>query len=176
MQTFTGRQFWPIDPRPDEVHIEDIAHALSNTCRYAGHCKRFYSVAEHSVLVSRAVGEEDALWGLLHDASEAYLADVVKPAKRFIPGYVEAEARLMKAICERFKLPLECPERVKACDEAILGDELAAVMGPEPKSWMLERYPLGVKIECWDPEEAKARFLERYVILNTRREWRPDVR
>ena len=61
MQTYTGRQFWPIDPRANEVHIEDIAHALSMMCRYNGHCRTFYSVAEHSVLVSQHVPPEHAL-------------------------------------------------------------------------------------------------------------------
>jgi hypothetical protein len=71
MQTFTGRRFWPLDPRGEDVLIEDIAHALSLLTRYGGHCTRFYSVAEHSVLLARAATPENALWLLLHDASEA---------------------------------------------------------------------------------------------------------
>ena len=71
IQTYTGRQFWPLDPRVDEIHIEDIAHSLSMRCCYGGHLTDFYSVAEHSVLVSLHVPQEFALWGLLHDAAEA---------------------------------------------------------------------------------------------------------
>src|SRR4051812_30250690 len=79
MQTFTGRQFWPVDPRADEIAIEDIARALAMTCRFGGHVRFHYSVAQHSFLVSLVCSPEHALWGLLHDASEAYLGDVVWP-------------------------------------------------------------------------------------------------
>jgi hypothetical protein len=91
IQTYSGRQFWPLDPRVEDVHLEDIAHALSNVCRYTGHVREFYSVAEHSVHVSWSCEPEDALWGLLHDASEAYLADMARPVKQNMPVYVAAE-------------------------------------------------------------------------------------
>src|SRR5690606_29748913 len=93
MQTFTGRRFWPLDPRPDEICIEDIAHALSMQCRYAGHCLSFYSVAEHSVLLSQHVAEPFRRWALLHDASEAYLVDVPRPIKGDLSNYRAVEAR-----------------------------------------------------------------------------------
>ena len=76
LQTYTGIQFWPLDPRPEEIDIQDIAHALSLLCRFNGHCQRFYSVAEHSVHVSTILAPEFGLWGLLHDAAEAYLSDI----------------------------------------------------------------------------------------------------
>ena len=76
IQTYTGRQFWPLDPRIEDIDIHDIAHALSHQCRYSGHCLRFYSVAEHSVLLSHHVAGEHMLWALLHDAWEAYLAAI----------------------------------------------------------------------------------------------------
>lgn len=162
MQTFSGRQFWPIDPRANEVDIEDVAHALSLMCRYNGHCSRFYSVAEHSVLVSRAVPPEDALWGLLHDASEAYIADIVRPAKRFIAGYKPVEARIMAAVCERFGLPVEQPDSVSRADSAILADEAAQIMGPHPVPWDLPNAPLGVAVIGLSPAEAEANFLSEY--------------
>lgn len=68
IQTFTGRQFWPLDPQPDHIDIADIAHALAHDCRFGGHCRRFYSVAEHSVLLSRAVAPEFRLAALMHDS------------------------------------------------------------------------------------------------------------
>jgi hypothetical protein len=68
--TFSDVRFWPLLPNPDDIRIEDIAHALSNQCRFAGHAREFYSVAEHCVRVSQLCRPEEALWGLLHDASE----------------------------------------------------------------------------------------------------------
>src|ERR1039457_118422 len=80
--TFSGLRFWPLDPNPEKILIDDIAHALAHQCRFGGHASRFYSVAEHSVHVSRLCPPEDALWGLLHDASEAYLVDLPRPLKQ----------------------------------------------------------------------------------------------
>lgn len=163
MQTYTGRMFWPIDPRHQEIHIHDIAHALSMMCRYNGHCKRFYSVAEHSVLVSQNVSPENALWGLLHDAPEAYLADIVKPAKPYIAGYKEAERRIMDEVCIKFGLPGDEPPDVKYADTAILADELEQVMGTAPHDWNLPYDALGVVINCLSPEAAKQLFLHRFL-------------
>lgn len=162
MQTYTGRQFWPIDPRPKEIEIEDIAHALSMMCRYNGHCRTFYSVAEHSVIVSEHVPKEHALWALLHDASEAYIADIVRPAKRFIAGYHEAETRIMNAVCERFGLQPTMPSEVKRVDNAILADESAALLGPVPADWGLREPPLGVDIIGFSPWDAETLFINRF--------------
>jgi hypothetical protein len=162
MQTISGGQFWPIDPRPEDVRIEDIAHALSMMCRFGGHCTRFYSVAEHSVLVSRAVPAEHALWGLLHDAPEAYVADIVRPAKRFISGYREVEDRIMLAICQAFGLATEMPPDVKRADNAVLADEAGQIMGPAPAVWTLPEPPSGAIIVGLSPNDAKAAFLARF--------------
>lgn len=165
MQTISGRQFWPIDPRPEDVFIEDIAHALSMMCRYNGHCRTFYSVAEHSVLVSRALPDDLALWGLLHDASEAYIADIVRPAKRFIAGYCEVEDRIMNAVCERFGLSPTMPAEVKRVDNAILADEQRCIMATPPAPWTLPEPALGINIVGLAPWDAKAAFLDRYTEL-----------
>jgi len=161
MQTISGRQFWPIDPRASEVDLYDIAHALSMMCRFNGHCERFYSVAEHSVYVSDICPPEHAKWGLLHDASEAYIADIVKPAKPFIAGYKEVEANIMRAVCQRFGLPVIEPMEVKVADNAILADEAAQIMGEHPKAWELPVAASGTKILGWSPSEAKGMFLMR---------------
>lgn len=168
MQTFSGRKFWPLDPRAEEVHIEDIAHALSMQCRYGGHCTRFYSVAEHSVLMARTFANRDlALWALLHDAAEAYVADVPRPLKRFLPGYKEAENKVMTAICDRFGLPHEMPERVKYADECILADEIRQAM--VKMAWHGEHAtPLGVTLQFWDPERACEEFLLEFWNLSDR--------
>lgn len=166
MQTATGRQFWPIDPRPEEISIIDIAHALSNLCRYAGHCSEFYSVAQHSVLVSRALPRGLRFWGLLHDASEAYLVDIPRPLKPFLTGYHEAEDRVMAAVVHAFRLtPATMPPEVKRVDNAIAADEAAQIMVAPPAAWRLPEPALGIRIRPWSPEAARNAFLADYTRL-----------
>lgn len=162
IQTASGLQFWPIDPRPHEVEIEDIAHALSMLCRFGGHCRRFYSVAEHSVLLARVASPQNKLWALLHDASEAYLVDVPRPLKPFLAGYREAEDKIMRAVEVRFNLHLGMPGEVKRLDKAILTDEQMQNMAPAPTPWSTDTEPLGVTLQFWSPEEAKAQFLATF--------------
>jgi len=163
MQTYTGRAFYPMAPEVDDIDPLDIAHALSLLCRYGGHVSRFYSVAEHCVLMSWAVAPEHALWALLHDASEAYLGDMIRPLKHALPDYQHAEDRLMAVICDRFGLDQQCPPEVKAADNRILHDERDALMAAPPLPWSaLENVPpLGVDIEGWAPAEAEQRYLAR---------------
>lgn len=163
MQTYTGRQFWPLDPRPEEIDIDDIAHALSNICRFTGHCEHFYSVAEHSVLTTYLVSQENALWALLHDASEAYICDLGRPVKQFIPQYTEIENRLMYAVCERFNLPVDKPSEIKRADNVMLATEATTVMGSHPADWLLAEYPSrSVEIQCLRPAAAEKLFLQRF--------------
>jgi hypothetical protein len=158
MQTYTGRQFWPIDPRPDEIFIEDIAHALGNACRYAGHCITFYSVAEHSVLMARAVPQEFKAWALLHDASEAYLVDVPRPLKPFLTGYADLEDRVMAAVATRFGLAAEMPAIVKDTDNRILHDERRQNMMQCEADWDLPGSALGIELHYWTPYVAARQF------------------
>lgn len=161
MQTASGRAFWPMDPRAEELDIGDIAHALSMQCRYAGHCSRFYSVAEHCVLMAQSVSSVEAQrWALMHDASEAYLVDVPRPVKRFLVGYKDAETRLMGVIAERFNLSPICPDEVEEADNRILLDEMRALMVPPPMPWIISFEPLGVEIMNWQPIEARFEFLK----------------
>ncbi|MBY6055354.1 hypothetical protein [Leisingera daeponensis] len=166
IQTATGRPFWPIDPRPEDICIEDVAHALSNLCRFTGHCKEFYSVAQHSVLVSHALPAPLKLWGLLHDASEAYLIDVPRPIKPHLAGYEEAEARVMDAVVQAFGLaPATIPPEVKRVDAAILADEAAQIMLRPPMDWNLTEPALGIRIDPWSPPTARRAFLEEFEAL-----------
>ena len=165
MQTYSGRKFWPVDPRPEEIFIEDIAHALSLTCRYGGHCERFYSVAEHCVLVSQVVPPEMALMGLLHDATETYCADIIRPLKPYLAGYKDVEDALWTAIAERFDLEYEMPPCVKEADNALLLAEQAQIMKLPPAAWSVPGEAAAVIIECWAPEVAEAKFIERFVEL-----------
>lgn len=162
MQTYQGKQFWPVDPRPEEIEIEDIAHSLSMLCRYNGHCEHFYSVAEHSVLVSNVVPAEDAFVALLHDATEAFVSDVPRPLKPFLPGYDKIEHRVWEAICERFNLPIELPESVKRADNEVLMAEMHQIMKGPPKPWNVDADPAPVVIGCYRPQYAKKMFLDRF--------------
>lgn len=162
IQTWTDRQVHPLDPDPDTFAIEDIAHALSLQCRFNGHCKSFYSVADHSVRVSHAVPPEDALWGLLHDAAEAYLSDLPRPIKVQIPIYREYEDRLMHTLADHFGLSWPMPASVHGADEVLLATEQRDLMGPPPAPWGLTAEPLPERIEPLSPEAARAAFLARY--------------
>jgi hypothetical protein len=169
IQTFTGRVFIPLDPLPAAVDMLDIAHALSNQCRFSGHCLRFYSVAEHSVYVSRVVPPRLARLGLMHDAAEAYLVDVPRPIKPHLEGYKEIESAVEDAIFARFGL--EYPggnlwDILKAADAAVLAAERDQIMGPPPMPWApLPPPPDGLFIAALPPTLAKQLFLERAVEL-----------
>lgn len=161
MQTYTGRQFWPLDPRAEDVFPADIAHALSLLCRYNGHIQRFMSVAEHCVQMSYAVSPENALWALLHDATEAYVGDMIRPLKRMMPDFKDAEDEVMEAIAERFGIDPVMPQEVHEADSRILLDERAALM-PSTHVWDIDGLqPLGVHIQGWAPEVAEERYLDR---------------
>lgn len=164
--TSTGRTFWPLDPRADEIDVRDIARALSNLCRYTGHTARFYSVAEHSCYVSDACSPENALWGLLHDAAEAYLGDVARPTKHAAFGdrYREVEQRVLEAVCERFGLPVEMPTEVHVLDDIVLETEVLSLMPalPDGARWTSQRPRAGLAIECWSPRRAEREFLSRF--------------
>lgn len=163
MTTYSGRQFWPLDPRPEDICIEDIAHALSLKCRFGGHVRRFYSVAQHCVLAS--IHGPDR-WGLLHDASEAYLPDVLTPLKPDLKGFGEIEDRVMRAVVAAFKLPETPPPELKAIDRRLLMTERRDLLAEQPASWSeeFERIePFPWKIEpVWSPEQAEIEFMERY--------------
>lgn len=166
IQTYSGEPFWPFDPRVDEIRLEDIAHALSNQCRFSGHTRQFYSVAQHSVLVSLEVRRDLARQALMHDASEAYLVDLPKPLKNHgVLGweYRRCEERLMKVIAERFNLGWPLDPEVKRADLALLAAERWELMGPCSRPWYSEECvsPSLVLVAAYGPEEAKAAFLRR---------------
>lgn len=162
MQTFTGRAFWPLDPRAEEVDRLDIAHALGNLCRYGGHVRRFYSVAEHCVLMSLAVSPENALAALLHDATEAYVIDLPRPLKRHFPEYRAAEAKVWTQVATHFGIAEELPAEVHEADNRILLNERDALMAAPPLDWVLgDLAPLPVTIRAWSPSEAELLWLRR---------------
>jgi hypothetical protein len=171
MQTFTGGRFYPLDPRPEEIVPADIAHALSLLCRYGGHVDRFYSVAEHCVLMSEFVAPEHALAALLHDATEAYVCDVPRPLKRYLGEYKAIEAAVWNAICLRFHVAGDLPAEVHEADDRIILTERNALMFLAETTWAQDGMePLPVRIEGWHPELAESRYLSRLAELEVTRE------
>lgn len=164
MQTVTGRKFWPLDPRPGEIDIQDIAVGLSNECRYGGHVEDHYSVAQHSVYVSYQVPEEHALVGLMHDAPEAYCKDIPRPMKRYLAGYAAIETRIWRAVCDRFGMAYEMPDCVHIADNAVLLAEKAQIVTPMavPEPWNVPGKAADITIELWTPRQARAAFLDRF--------------
>lgn len=169
MQTASGRKIYVMSPRADDVEIRDIAHALARICRFGGHVKcEHYSVAQHSVLVSQTCEPENALVGLLHDAAEAYIGDVVRPLKYSLPKYRELEARWNDAIDQAFRLRfklINLPEDVAIADKRLLSTERRDLMsdGPQHDLWNLREDPLEETIEPWDVVRSETAFWERFV-------------
>lgn len=187
IQTFTGRKFWPLDPRPDEVCIEDIAHALGQVARFGGHATRHYSVAQHCWHVSCRFDDPVlGLQGLLHDAAEAYLADVTRPVKPYLRvqpqldfratySFAVLEDRIQKAICTRLNCPWPFPESIKRADERMLVTESMQLMGaPDWARAMIKRgtepYTLGgdfLRLDVLSPAQASELFRVRYEQLQS---------
>ena len=175
IETFTGERFQPLAADISTLNIIDIAHALSNQCRFSGHTKVHYSVAEHSVRVARllaswSANRETQRWGLLHDASEAYLVDLPTPLKAspvIGPAYRAAEAALMAAICTRFHLTLEQPDVVHEADATLLATEVRDLMWGRAEHWagQLTAAPLPERITPWSPREAELEFLRVFKSL-----------
>ncbi len=167
-RTFTGRRVHSLAPSPDEIDVDDIAHSLAHQCRFLGHTDGFYSVAQHSVLVSELVPERDALWGLLHDAAEAYLGDLPAPIKRGqeMRVYRETEDRLLAAVALRFGLPPKVPESVKQADRIVLATEFRDVTTVDDLDWIAQECGFAPSeslwILPWPPAVAEERFLRRY--------------
>lgn len=165
MQTYTGKALHFDNPEAREICIEDIAHALSQICRFNGHCKQPYSVAQHSVYVSQLVPSRDRLAGLLHDATEAYIGDMVSPLKRLIPDFSTYEDRLWVVIAGKFVLPAALPASVKKADLAMLSIEARDLMGADPVAWGLKPATDAVKIIPWTAQMAERYFLEAFQVL-----------
>lgn len=152
-------------PEEYEYDIEEIALALSNICRYTGHVNSFYSVAEHSVLVSRIVPVEFALCGLLHDASEAFLGDVSSPLKKLLPEYKRIEERVEAAIARHFNLPFPYPEAVHQADKRMYWQERQGVAdnGVRDTLWHQNlRATRKAEAKGMKPEMARKMFISEY--------------
>lgn len=170
MATFTGQRYYPGDPRPEDVRVEDIAHGLAKTCRFGGQCAGFYSVAEHSVLVSYVVPPEHAWQALFHDAPEAYLCDVPRPLKHLLgAAYADLEELSWLAICDALDIDPEMHPSVKAADLAVLMTEKAQLFDPEGPQWSVGVDPADVRIRCLPWSEAYSFWWGRYSDLLAKR-------
>lgn len=174
IETMSGQKFFVNNPVFD---IKDINHALAHQCRYTGHCKQFYSVAEHSLMVARIVedlGLGDPFEGLMHDAAEAYLSDIAAPWKAFLPDYKVLEAKIEVPLRRWAGLPETLSDGVKRADWLALLIEGRQLMPSGGADWAA---PEGIKeqaadlhyeIRCYTPYFAKVQFWQRYADLASR--------
>lgn len=170
-QSHTGREVG-LFMAPEEIDIRDIAQALGNICRFMGHTREFYSVAQHCVIASNAVGDyffEDTpekrmteRWALLHDAAEAYFGDIPRPLKRQLPGIKSIEEDLLKAVALRFGLPWPMPELVGEIDNRLLFTEKRDVLAVADMPWNWQREPFDFTITPLNPECARNQFRARF--------------
>lgn len=166
IQTSSGVSFDFSDIRNSPVFLMDITHALSQLCRFTGHTWKFYSVAQHSVVVSHLVKPENALLALMHDATEAYVGDVSRPLKSLLPNYQEIEAQVWQRIREKFDLP-EINDDVVQADQAALDWERSWLFAPKPPTMPLrgvESRPdaLGIPKQALSPQSSAQAFLGRF--------------
>ncbi len=173
IETCTGIPFYPLDPRPEEISINDIAHALSLICRYNGHARYHYSVAQHSIYCSylamlRGHGPLVAMYALLHDAAEAYICDIPRPIKGELTGYAQIEHDLQWKIFEAFGLtPLASSERkdiahlVKTIDDDILNIEAVTLLSKASWARPVDN-AIRIEVTLWPWQWAEIKFKEEY--------------
>lgn len=180
-QTFSGGRFWPMDPDPGDICIQDIAHHLSMICRFGGASSDFYSVAQHSIHVSQ-ICKRYPLHGLLHDAAEAYVGDMIRPLKHG-PGmeaYRDAEKTLQAMIWERFGLrqpDAEIDLEIDDADNVMLFTEARDLVKCEPNSWRKHVEPSKwIRVTpTLSPKEAEEAFLNKWRhLFGTVLDYQPD--
>lgn len=180
MNLRSGLRVDPLNISADSIHITDIASSLSKLCRYTGHCSKFYSVAEHCLNCAHVLAADPtlALWGLLHDACEAYLGDIATPLKgRVLLEYADEEAKdtvvaeykavetaLLYKVAQKFKLPWPIPEEVDKVDKGMLVYEFAELMEgkldiPDPG------FTCTPQVNGVPPKVAEQAFIDKYNYL-----------
>jgi 5'-deoxynucleotidase YfbR-like HD superfamily hydrolase len=173
--TYTGKQFYLLEPRLEDIDIQDIAHGLAMQCRWTGQCKFHYSIAQHSVYCSLLGPPEEAFDRLMHDAPEAYIGDLNRPLKHYTEAgvaYRRQEAIIQEAIATRFGYSVVEPKSVKLADNSMLyaeKDQLLNLEFEEAENWDRYDEDNGIIISQWTPEQAKQRFLDKFAELYNRR-------
>lgn len=171
IHTFSGLKFYHLNPQPEMITIEDIAHALSMACRWTGHTKWFYSVAQHSYYCSFLTPGDQRLAALLHDASEAYMGDMNRPLKHYTeagPAYLKIEAQVERVIFEKFGLSYPMDPAVKTADNQMLFTEKRQIIngGEWADNWGHDGSEADIAIERWTPRRAEKMFLRRFKELS----------
>lgn len=163
--TNSGKHFDLLDPPPDMIEILDIAHGLANLCRFSGHSRYFYSVAQHSAIASQIVSPEFAWEALLHDASEAYLGDVTRPLKQLLPDYRAIERKVEGAIRAKFNLPDTQSHQVTHADRVMLATERRDLMPADTTAWpiLVGVTPLANRLAAVNNHRAKTMFMQRII-------------
>jgi hypothetical protein len=170
IQTFTGSKFDFIDIEKNNVSIYDIAHSLSNICRFTGHTKKHYSVAQHCVLASKYASDNNKLVTLLHDATECFIGDMSSPLKSIFPDYCALEDKIYKnLIAKMFNLPDEMPKEVKEIDLKMLVTEKRDLLRKSNIEWsefFNNIEPYADKIKPWSNKKAEIKFLNTFYKLD----------
>lgn len=165
IETYTGNRFFPFDPRPEEVRLADIAAGLAHVCRFGGHCRHFYSVALHSLHVSSELsvrGPRLELYGLLHDAGEAYLGDIPRPIKAEFDGIERAEDRVLTAVWDGLDVPPPTDEEwtaVMEADDRLLAYEADNLLADG--SWAADQPDLDYALRVDSVSSVRQRFSAR---------------
>lgn len=167
IETYTGRAFWPLNPSVLHLSVIDIAHALSNQGRYSGHTRFFYSVAHHCCLLAIHVEKRggtplECLETLMHDSPEAYLVDIPRPVKQYMPQYREWDHAIDAQIRIWMNWTDPRPSFLDDLDSRIIVDERAALMSNSGNDWGKRLDAIGVDIQPWTPQEAEKAFLALY--------------
>ncbi len=161
--THTGKRFDLFEPDADMIDPRDISHSLAHLCRFNGHTREFYSVAQHSCIVAELVPEEHKLAALLHDAPEAYLGDMTKPLKQWIHAYQDFEDWVWQRVCQRFDIAADLPACVHQADLIALATERRDLMPTDPAIWdcLVGIQPMAETIRPWPAAEARLTYHQR---------------
>ncbi|MDT4814292.1 hypothetical protein FQZ97_472920 [compost metagenome] len=165
--TRSGKRFDLLEPKAKLVDGADIAYSLGQLCRFNGHTGTFYSVAQHSILVTDLVPAEHQLQALLHDAAEAYVGDMASPLKQLLPQYRQIELRVWHAICAHFHIEPELAPCILDADLIALATERRDLMPAHSTPWecLAGTQPMAARITPWSAAEATTHFHNRLLDL-----------